>query len=120
MPQSVDPSDQLSAAKRKLIVAAGDIDPLRGLREKPLVMVGTAALMGAVLGSSRGTISGSVKLVGGALKFLRPMTVVFSRFLLSRMAHHHEHEAMKNAEKAEEHAAAAAAHAAAASANPAV
>lgn len=120
MPQSVDPFDELGAAKRKLIVAAGDIDPWRGLREKPLVMVGTAALMGAVLGSSRGTIGGAVKLVGGGFKFLAPMATVFSRFMLSRMAHHHEHEAMKNAEKAEEHAAAAAAHAAAASADPTV
>jgi hypothetical protein len=101
MPQSVDPFDELGAAKRKLIAAAGDIDPLRGMREKPLVMVGTAALIGAVLGSSRGTIGGTAKLAGGALKFMRPMATLFTRFLLSRMAHHHEAAAKHDAKEAE-------------------
>ena len=104
MPLSASPLNDLSAAKHNFVAAAGDVDPLRAVRERPFLLVGTAALIGAVLGSSRGTIGGSVKLVSGALGFLRPIATSFTRVLLSRMAHHHAHEAMKDAEKAQEHA----------------
>ena len=109
MPQTADPSDELAAAKRKLLGTAGAIDPLAAVRSKPYTLVLTAALVGAVLGSSRGTVGGSMKLASSAFGFLRPLLLSLSKIVMARMAaNHHAAEAAHNASEAADHAAAAA------------
>lgn len=123
MPQTDDddltPAEEVAAAKHKLLSAAGAIHPLQSAREslgaKPFVLVGTAALTGAVLGASTGAIGGWAKMVGSVLNFARPLAVTAIRFAISRAAHFHEAAAAHDAEEAEKHAAVAAAHAAVAS-----
>src|SRR5687768_9509200 len=57
---TLDPEDELAAAKRHLMDAARLVDPLKGMRARPFLSVGIAAGIGAILGSSNGKVSGAV------------------------------------------------------------
>jgi hypothetical protein len=88
MPIVKEPAHSSPAeAKAALTDAANAIDPLAAMRRHPIVTVGVAAGVGAVLGMNRGRLISPVGLTRAISLFVRQVVFAAESYVVARASH---------------------------------
>lgn len=73
-------------AKARLMDVARSIDLLAPMRDHPFVVVGAAATVGAVLGSSGSAINGLTGLTSTLIKLINPLSGIIAQIVAAKVA----------------------------------
>ncbi len=76
----------VAEAKQRLADVIHSIDPLRPVKEHPYVVIGAAATIGVVLGSSGKAVSGLGSFTASLTRLLKPLSGIVAQVVAAKVA----------------------------------